>query len=91
MNKQRRKGLALQADKLETLMAELANIKEEIESLRDEEDDAYNSLPESIQDSDRGCDMQENIDSLEEVIDALDSVNDELDEALSTLNEVIER
>lgn len=91
MNKTRRKGLQEQADKLENLMAELVTLKEEIYGIKSDEEDAYDNLPNGIQESDRGCDMEENIDQMCEIIDALDSVNDELDEALSTLNEVIER
>lgn len=91
MNKTRRKGLLEQADKLEHLMAELVTLKEGIGELKEQEEECYDSLPESLQDSERGCDMEENINQLDEVVDALDSVNDELDEAFSTLNEVIER
>lgn len=91
MNKLRRKELQQQADKLEDLMVELATIKEEIEEIKEQEEGCYDALPEGIQDSDRGCDMQENIDSLDEIIDTLDTINDEMDDVFSTLNEVIER
>ncbi len=53
MNKARRKRIAIVLDKLR-----VAN--EELTAIRDEEQDAYDNLPENIQTGLRGDDMQEN-------------------------------
>ena len=52
-----------------------------LEMARDEEQDAYDNLPEGIQDSERGDTMQEYIDALDEAVSALDDVISSLQEA----------
>ena len=77
MNKERRKTLQEIIDVLEEQ-------KYGIESVCEEEQEAYDNLPESIQDSERGEAMSENIDSME-------SAASDLDDIISTLQEIIER
>lgn len=73
MNKQRRK-------EIEKVVSQLEDIQADIDALRDEEEEAYDNLPESLQDSERGEAMQEAIDQLEEasssVGDAIDYLNE---------------
>jgi len=45
----------------------------------DEEQDAYDNLPENIQASDRGDLMMQNVDSLQEAVDGLEDVYDKID------------
>lgn len=47
---------------------------ENLETARDEEQEAYDNLPEGIQDSERGDAMQEYIDALDDAVSALDDV-----------------
>lgn len=54
---------------------------ENLEMARDEEQDAYDNLPEGIQDSERGDTMQEYIDALDEAVSALDDVLSSLQDA----------
>ena len=72
MNKQRRKELADILAKLEELENLRSEIKERLETVRAEEEEALDNLPESLQDSERGQQMQEYIDTLDEAIDNLD-------------------
>jgi phage shock protein A len=72
MNNERRKRIADVVSKLE-------EAKEELDSLRDEEQEAYDNTPESLQESDRGYAMQEAIDNLE-------SACNSVEEAVDTLN-----
>ncbi len=58
MNKQRRKELERIADLLSECMSGLESVKEE-------EQEAYDNLPEGIQYSERGEAMQENVDDLD--------------------------
>ena len=51
MNKQRRTILSKKIAELETLTSELESIKEGIEGVHDEEEDAFDSMPESLQDA----------------------------------------
>lgn len=75
MNKVRRKELDRAAD----MLREAYSI---IESCRDDEEDAYDNLPESFQDGERGEEMQE-------YIDVMDEVMDQIDEAANAIEEII--
>lgn len=74
MNKDRRKRILAAIDQLETVQCDLDNIKSE-------EEDAYENLPESIQMSDRGDEMQDAIDTLDNAIGCIE-------DAVSGLNEI---
>lgn len=52
-----------------------------IERATDEERDAFDNLPESIQDGERGQKMEDAIDLLEDISDMLEEILDKLDEA----------
>ena len=67
MNNQRRKCLQNIVDALETQ-------KQEIESLTEEEQEAFDNMPEGIQYSKRGETMGENISELEDAASNLDDV-----------------
>ena len=51
-----------------------------IECCKDEEEEAYDNLPESFQDGERGEEMQEYIDTMDEVLDAIDDAADSIEE-----------
>ena len=72
MNKERRKLVKSAYDLME-------KAKANIEEALDEEQVCYDSLPEGIQCSDRGSEMEENIEQLQECSDYLDEAMDALD------------
>jgi hypothetical protein len=61
MNRDRRKRLT-------AILEALEPFKDELEELRDEEQEAFDNLPESIQDGEQGQTMNEAIDQLEEAM-----------------------
>ena len=65
MNKIRKKELA----KIIDLLSEA---KERLESVRDEEEEAFDNLPENLQESERGQSMQNAIDAMNDILDSLD-------------------
>lgn len=65
MNKARRISITKIADNLQAL-------KSDVESIQSEEQDAYDNLPESIQDGERGDRMQEAIDNLDDALTLID-------------------
>ncbi len=71
MNKVRRKEIAKAIELLE-------QAREILESVRDDEQEAFDNMPESLQGSERGEAMEEYIYTLEETIEAIDT--DELQE-----------
>ncbi len=74
MNNARRK-------EIDKLTAQIEEIKEAIEALRDEEQEAFDNMPESLQDGERGEKMQSAIDALEYAADDLQECLDHLSEA----------
>lgn len=77
MNKTRRK-------ELENIISDMRDKLCELESLRDEEQECYDNLPEGIQESERGDAMCECADALDESCTDFENVIDQLDEILST-------
>lgn len=70
MNKQRRSVLRNIIDRLNP-------IKDEIETVMDDEQDAYDNLPDGLRESDRGEQMADNVSELQGVINTLE--NDVID------------
>lgn len=75
MNKARRQELKKAILKLQ----EAADI---IRDVKDDEDFAYNNLPEGLQCSMNGEAMEENVEQMEEIIDAIE-------ESINVLEEII--
>lgn len=77
MNKERRKKLAKALELMQEADAILEEVKEE------EEEEAFDNLPESIQDSDRGETMQGYIETIDDtrdyLSDAVDTLADQLE------------
>lgn len=76
MNKQRRNRLQKVIDQLEEL-------KVEVSSICEEEQEAYDNMPESLQDGEMGSQMYENISTIEDQ-------ESNFDELIENLQEVIE-
>ena len=71
MNNKRRRRIDALLEKLGQLEGELSEIKEE-------EQEAFDNLPESIQASERGEAMQEALDNLEYATDNIEEIRDNL-------------
>ena len=87
MNKARRKELAAIIEKLEQLDALREEIRERLEDIRDDEQDAFDNMPESLQESERGEQMQEYIDIMENVTSELDLID--IEDLVSQVEEII--
>ena len=74
MNKQRRKVLRDICERLDA-------IRDEVEGVKDEEEAAYDNLPDGLRDGVQCTLMSENVDSLQEAIDGLEEVYDKIDTA----------
>lgn len=73
MNAQRRKRRDEAIEKLNEALAI-------IEEIKDEEDTAYENMPESLQESERGERLQENVDTLDSIYDEIETQVSELEE-----------
>ena len=72
MNKSRRKKLGEIIDKLEYL-------REDLDAVASEERECYDNLPESLQESVRGCAMEEAADELEDICSELDELRQRIE------------
>ncbi len=73
MNKERREELLEVVDMLDDAVSRLGEI-------RDDEQDALDSMPDSLQDSSRGMAMQEAIDTLDEFEDSIVTIQSRIEE-----------
>lgn len=75
MNKARRKAI-------ENLSEQLEEIQSAIQELRDEEEEAYDNLPESLQEGEKG-------DAMQEAIEYLDNADSFIEDAKDALNDAV--
>lgn len=86
MNKERRKQIDIVLATLGKVFDQLEDVRSLISEVIDGEQEAYDCLPQSFQDGERGQAMQEAIDNLQYALDEIeffdfDSVYRYLDEA----------
>lgn len=74
MNKDRRATIT-------DIKGDIDDLRQRIEEVRDEEQEAHDSLPDSLQDGAPGQKMDEAIAALEEALDTLDQVDGQLNTA----------
>lgn len=83
MNKQRRNTLEKLILKLEDIRELFIDVMDEISYIKDDEEEARDNTPESLQETDRYYNMDENVSDLEYAIDVdYESAIDELQEYL---------
>ena len=75
MNKQRKKSI-------EKIIEQIMKLNENIEEVLWEEEDAYDNIPENLQESERARISEESIDLLTEAKDYLVDANDSLSSIL---------
>ncbi len=61
-------------------MKHLSLARELLETVRDEEQEAYDNLPENLQESERGQKMEEAVDTLDTAVSDLENVESSLEE-----------
>lgn len=88
MNKQRRKELAEAIEKLEQATAMLEEANEIIDGVTEEEQEAFDNMPESLQCSERGYMTQDNVDTLEEIAQGMDSYIYEIEDQIERLRQL---
>lgn len=88
MNRQRRAALKAILPQLEELKTMIETVTDDLGAIRDEEQEAFDNMPESLQDADRGQTMQEYIDTMEGVLDALADLD--LDDLYGQIEEIAE-
>lgn len=74
MNNQRRK-------EIEAVLNELADLRSRIETIQSEEQDAYDNMPEGLQQSERGTKAEEACSRLDDAVTAFDDLESALNDA----------
>ena len=85
MNNQRRKDIRKAIELMNEAVAALENAKSILETASEEEREAYENLPESIQDDERGSKMYENCDTIDNVVDSIDTQVSEITDCVDSL------
>ena len=67
---------------LNKIINALTELKDELESIKEDEQDAMDNLPESLQDSDRYSAMEEAVDNMDSAFDGIEDVIDYLESAM---------
>lgn len=90
MNKQRRKDLEKVKEYLEAANQPLADALNDLEGIRDEEEEAYESVNESFPGSERAEKMQEALDALNSAIEQVEAMTEAYDEAVGYIDTAVE-
>tara|TARA_R100000808_G_scaffold22080_1_gene47892 strand:+ start:53 stop:301 length:249 start_codon:yes stop_codon:yes gene_type:complete len=77
MNNARRK-------KIKKICKQLAELETQIREIEKEEQDAFDNLPESLADTERGDQMQEFLEILDQAAGQLEESQETLDEVITT-------
>lgn len=88
MNRIRRKSLKAILGQMDELSTVLETVKEALQDVLNEEQEAYDNLPEGLQEADRGQQMQEYIETLEGVVDSLEELD--IEDLYETVEEIAE-
>ena len=90
MNRSRRTQVKAIMEQLREEVSQLiGEAREAIEEVSSEEQEAYDNLPENLQYSERGEDMERCVEALDEMVSFLEDDWDELNDAISELYEEI--
>lgn len=82
MNKEGRKVIKETLEDLKKTINHLNEIKYTIEALSEEEQEKYDSLPDGLQESEKGETLQQNME-------VLDNFSEEIDDCISNLDDLI--
>ena len=82
MNEQRRENIRQLKTQIDLIKTDLKKVSSELSFILNEEQDAFDNMPEGLQSSYRGMCSDDAIDSMEEV-------SEKLDEAIELLNDIV--
>jgi len=87
VNNTRRKELEAIRETIAEARIKLEAARDALETIRDDEQEAFDNMPESLQNGEKGEKSQESIDAMETIYDELDSMATQcgdLDDVIST-------
>ena len=90
MNVKRRKELHALIDRLRAAADESSNLYTDFSITVDEEREAFDNMPESLQQSEKGEATSEGLNTLESALDMLDTVMDDLNQIADNIQETLD-
>ena len=90
MNVKRRKELHALIDRLRAAADEASNIYTDFSITVDEEREAFDNMPESLQQSEKGEATNEGLNTLDSALDMLDTVMDDLNQIADNIQEALD-
>ncbi len=87
MNKNRRDKLRAVQSTLRLFISKLSDSKEVLESVKEEEQDSFDNLPECFQLSEKGEKMEEAIESIESALSDIESATESAEQAMSSIED----
>lgn len=86
MNKERRSRIRGLVKAFKDLSSTIQNdLSSQVQDLHDLEEEAFDNMPESMQDSDRGTAMQYAMDELQSAVDLCSEASDAIDSIVDSL------
>lgn len=86
MNKERRSRIRGLIKAFKDLSSTIQNdLSSQVQDLHDLEEEAFDNMPESMQDSDRGTAMQDTMDELQSAVDLCSEASDTIDSIVDSL------
>ena len=89
MNDKRRKELHALIDRLRAAADESSNLYTDFSLTVDEEREAFDNMPESLQQSEKGEATSEGLNTLESALNMLDTVMDDLNQIADDIQELL--
>ena len=77
------------ASAFEDARAVATELKEQVESIRDEEQEYYDNMPESLQSGEKGCSAESAVFALDEAISSLEELGDLDDLEITDIDSII--
>ena len=91
MNQERRAKIEKLIDQVQTAAFEMREFYNELTSLQEEEQEAFDNLPEGLQQAERGQQMEAISTALEDALSSLDSAIDDVESAASEVESALEQ
>jgi uncharacterized protein YukE len=79
MNQDRRAKIEVAVEELRSALETMQELHATLESLKDEEQEAFDNLPEGLQQADRGQSMEAIASALDDAVDTLSSALGDID------------
>ena len=91
MNRERRSRIRGLIKAFKDLSSTIQNdLSSQVQDLHDIEEEAFDNMPESMQDSDRGTAMQDVMDELQSAVDLCSEASDAIDSIVDSLQAATE-